>query len=130
MIIWFGSTEKEQQTKVRDELCEIVNRHIKKWEDKHDYDKFYIKDIEKEAKKLFTEIDEQYEIDDKSNPRPQRYFRFTSMRIAQNYDTLFISWIFWHINSQHWFSPDWMALMEEYITFSFNYDDYDWLKCF
>jgi hypothetical protein len=130
MIIWFGSTEIEQQKMVWQKFFDIVSKYIKKWDDEYDFDKFYLDKIETEVKEFEKEIEEKYDIQDKQEKRPERYFKFRIISIAQNYETIFICVKFWHINSQHPFSPDWMALMEEFKTFSYNYDSYNWLRDF
>ena len=130
MILWFGSTEKNQQEMVWQQFEEIVSKYIKKWDNAMDYDKFYLDEIEKEIKEYEKEIKDNYDIDDKKLDRPERYFNFRIISIAQNYKTMFICVKFWHINSKHPFSPDWIALMQEFKTFSFDYDSYDWLLRF
>ena len=121
ITLGFGSTEVEQRKNVYNWIFENIKQ---KFENRQDKDSSSLEgDVYKNFKKDFDEyqrkISEEYEKADKSETKLERYFHINyGVRMAVDYDTIFVSINFWHINSRHALSPDGMALMQQKETFT------------
>ena len=127
IILGFGSTEKNQRKIVYDWIFENLKKKFLNREDKvsdsfdeNIYNKFK-SDFKEYQKKIYAE----YEKADTSEKKPERYYHINyGVRIAMNYDTIFVRIKFWHINSRHPFSPDGIALLIYTETFVISAEEF------
>lgn len=136
LILWFGKTEKETQAMTKDWMYDnIKNNHIKEvpyWNPECTYAEWSYKDLDfewfkKDFEKYQKEIWLAYKTEDDKQikDRAERYYHINFSTLAYGYWTIFIRIKFWHINSKHPFSPDWIALLQETKTYSFDLYDFD-----
>ena len=124
IIFGFGSTEQEQKKQVFDWIYKNLQNHINKWV--YEYDRFNLESFKKEFLEYAKVISKEYKKADKSEKKPERYFHIDyDTCMATEWETFFIKLCFWHINSRHPFSRDWMSLFQESVTYTFVYDELD-----
>lgn len=127
IVLWFGSNETHLHESlwiwILDTFKEVHNNN--KEEDRYGISDKTLLDFKWKIEEYQKEIWEKYKIDDdKSTPRPERYYNINyGLRVARDYDTLFVRVVFWHINSRHPMSPDGMALRKIPIDYVYNFED-------
>ena len=127
IILGFGSTETEQRKNVYNWIFDNLKNKYENREDKisSNLEGKIFDEFKKDFADYQKEISAEYEKADKSKEKPERYFHINyGVRIAVDYDTIFVSIKFWHINSRHPLSPDGIALMQIKETFTISAEDF------
>ena len=128
IIFGFGQTEEQQREKTFNDIANIIKKIIKKYKNPNGF--FFTEEMFKEFKEKFEKYTEQnkdeynnFEKKPKSK-RPNRYYHISyGQRITYDLDCIFVAIKFWHINCNHPFSPDGIALLSIKDCRAFYYKD-------
>lgn len=119
IVVGFGSTEEEQRKSVYNWIYNTIKELNKRFNWESDMVDIIHK-LELKVTEYQKKIEDEYEVAKNSTHRPERYFHISyGKRIAYDHDTIFIQIGYWHINSQHPFSNDGMALLQIKETYTF-----------